>query len=66
LIAIGAVIGIAGSLGLSKVLGGLLYGVTTADAASALAILILVTVAILACLVPAFRATRVDPVDVLR
>jgi len=66
LILIGAVIGIAGSLGLSKVLGGLLYGVTPADSASALAILILVTVAILACLVPAFRATRVDPVDVLR
>jgi putative ABC transport system permease protein len=66
LILVGAAIGIAGSLGLSRLLGGLLFGVTPIDASAALAVLVLVTVAILACLVPAFRATRVDPVDVLR
>jgi putative ABC transport system permease protein len=66
LILVGAAIGMAGSLGLSKLLGGLLYGVTPIDMSSAVAVLVLVTVAVLACLVPAFRATRVDPVDVLR
>jgi predicted permease len=66
LIAIGAVIGIVGSLGLSRLLEDLLYGVTTVDVASGMAILVLVVVALLACAVPAFRATRVDPVIALR
>jgi putative ABC transport system permease protein len=66
LIAVGAVIGIAGSIGLSKLLGDLLYGVTAMDVASAVAILILVVVAVLACAIPAFKATRVDPVIALR
>jgi predicted permease len=66
LIAIGAGLGVAGSLGLSRLLGGLLYDVTPMDVASAMAILILVVVAVLACAVPALRATRVDPVIALR
>ena len=66
LIAVGAGIGVVGSLGLSKLLGGLLYGVTPVDVASAMAILVLVVVAVLACAVPAARATRVDPVIALR
>jgi predicted permease len=66
LIAIGAVLGVAGSLGLSTLIGDLLYGVTALDVASAMAILILVVVALLACAVPALRATRVDPVIALR
>jgi putative ABC transport system permease protein len=66
LIAIGAVIGIAGSIGLSRLLGDLLYGVTAMDVASAVAILVLVVVAVLACAIPALRATRVDPVIALR
>ena len=66
LIAIGAVIGIAGSFALSLLLEDLLYGVTTVDVAAGLAILVLIVVAILACAVPAVRATRVDPVIALR
>jgi putative ABC transport system permease protein len=66
LIAIGAVIGIAASAGLSGLLGGLLYGVTAVDVASGVAILVLVVVAVLACAIPALRATRVDPVIALR
>jgi ABC-type antimicrobial peptide transport system permease subunit len=66
LIAIGAAIGVAGTFALSRLLEGLLYQVGAIDVSSALAILTLVVVAILACLMPAFRATRVDPVVALR
>ncbi|HEX7779458.1 MAG TPA: FtsX-like permease family protein, partial [Vicinamibacterales bacterium] len=68
LIAVGAAIGVVLSLGLSRVLDNLnlLYGVTAMDVASAAAILVLVVVAVLACAVPAARATRVDPVIALR
>jgi putative ABC transport system permease protein len=66
LIAVGAVMGVVLSLGLSRLLGNLLYGVTAMDVASAAAILVLVVVAVLACAVPAARATRVDPVIALR
>jgi putative ABC transport system permease protein len=66
LIAIGAVIGVAGTFALSRLLQGLLYQVGAIDVSSALAILTLVVVAVLACLMPAFRATRVDPVVALR
>jgi ABC-type antimicrobial peptide transport system permease subunit len=66
LIAMGAGIGLVGSLGLSKLLGDLLYGVTPIDVSSGMAMLVLVVVAVLACAVPAFRATRVDPVIALK
>jgi putative ABC transport system permease protein len=52
--------------GLSRVFATLLFEVTPVDAASGLAILVLVIVAVLACFVPAVRATRVDPVIALR
>ena len=48
LIALGVVIGAVASLGLTRVLGGLLYQVTLAEASSALAVLLLATVAVLA------------------
>jgi putative ABC transport system permease protein len=66
LIAIGAVIGIAAAFGLSTLFDSLLYGVTTADVSSAAAIVILVGAAMLACVIPAIRATRVDPSVALR
>jgi putative ABC transport system permease protein len=66
LIAIGAAIGIAAALGLSRVFASALYGVTTFDVSSIVAIVVLVGSALLACVIPAFRATRVDPATTLR
>ena len=66
LIAIGAVIGIGVSFGLSKLFASLLYEVTAVDVSSGLAIAALVTAATLACIIPAVRATRVDPAVALR
>ena len=66
LIALGTALGVAIVAGLSRVLAGLLFEVTPLDGASGLAILVLVMVAVLACFVPAVRATRVDPVIALR
>jgi predicted permease len=66
LIAVGVVIGAVVSLGLTRVLGNLLYQVTLADISSGVAVLMLVIVGVLACIVPALRATRVDPVNALR
>jgi putative ABC transport system permease protein len=63
----GVVAGIAGSLMLSRSLGTLNYGIRAADpltlAGTSLA---LVIVAVVASLVPARRATRVDPIEALR
>jgi predicted permease len=66
LIAFGTVIGIAVTGGLYRVFSSQLYDVTAFDISSALAILSLVAAAVLACLVPSIRATRVDPVSALR
>jgi putative ABC transport system permease protein len=66
-IAIGLVIGLASALALSRVLASLLYGVDSRDPATFLAVpLVLVLPALSAILVPAFRATRVNPTDVIR
>ena len=67
LAAIGLAIGGAGALVLSRFLSGFLFEVTATDpgtyAAVAAALLL---VAVGASLVPARRATRVDPIDALR
>ena len=62
LIAFGTVIGIAVTGGMYRLFSSQLFEVTALDISSALAILSLVAAAVLACLVPAIRATRVDPV----
>jgi predicted permease len=63
----GIAIGIVAGLGLTRLLGSLLYGVTPSDwlTFSIVAILLL-AVAMLACLIPARRAMRVDPIVALR
>jgi putative ABC transport system permease protein len=66
LIGIGAVIGIAASFALTRVLGSLLFQVTAVDPASAVAVGVIAVVALLACCVPALRASRLDPVTALR
>jgi putative ABC transport system permease protein len=64
---VGVALGIAASLAGTRVLRGLLYGVAPTDPATFAAVaLLLVTVALFACLIPARRALRVDPVVALR
>ncbi len=58
---------LAGSLGLSRVLAGLLHGVSPTDTLTFAAVTLLLTaVAALACFLPARRAARVDPLVALR
>jgi putative ABC transport system permease protein len=64
---IGIVIGLALTFGLTRFLKGLLYQVSPADSLTfALIPLLLVGVALLACYVPARRATKIDPLAALR
>ena len=66
LIGAGIAIGIAGSFALQRLVSSLLFGVTAADAAAGFAVAILAAVAVLACYLPALRATRVSPLNALR
>jgi putative ABC transport system permease protein len=66
LIALGIVIGVAAAVALQRLVSTLLFGVTAADGASVVAIVLLAVVALIACYVPAMRATRVDPLHALR
>jgi putative ABC transport system permease protein len=65
LIVAGIVIGIAASFGLAQLVRTLLFGVTTADAATGIAIAVLAGVSLAACYLPALRASRVDPLVAL-
>jgi predicted permease len=64
---IGVAIGIAGSLALTRTIESLLFGVTATDPLTFGGVtLLLVCAALLACFLPARRATRVDPMVALR
>ncbi len=64
---IGIAIGIVASLGMTQLLSSMLYGVQATDALTFSAvILVLCLIAMIACYVPAWRATKIDPVIALR
>jgi hypothetical protein len=67
LVLIGAAIGIAAALGVTRFISSMLYGLHANDPVTFAAVAILLTlVALVACYIPARRAMRVDPIVALR
>jgi putative ABC transport system permease protein len=67
LVAVGMGVGLVSALGLTRLMGGLLYGVSPSDPPTYFSLsTVLAIVGVVACWLPARRATRVDPVVALR
>jgi ABC-type antimicrobial peptide transport system permease subunit len=67
LVAIGIALGLAAALVITRFLEALLFGVEARDAATFVAVPVVLTLAaLLGCVVPALRAMRIDPVVALR
>jgi ABC-type antimicrobial peptide transport system permease subunit len=67
IIAVGIALGIAGALGLTRLIGSMLYGVTPGDPVTLVAaVLLLAGVAVAAGYLPVRRATRVDAIAALK
>jgi predicted permease len=66
-LAIGLALGLAAAIGMTRVLGALLIGVSPTDSVTFVSVVLVLTFAgMLGCLIPARRAIRVDPVIALR
>jgi putative ABC transport system permease protein len=67
IVCIGLITGAVAGITMAQLIGNLLYGVSATDPiALATSMLVLALAALLACLLPAFRATRIDPITALR
>ena len=64
---VGIAIGLVGALALGRALANLVYGVPVRDPATfALVVVALAAISLAACLIPAWRAAKVDPMEALR
>src|SRR5215213_3059411 len=67
LAAVGIAIGLAGAIAVTRYLTSLLFGVKPTDVVTFIAVAIMLALVVLvACLVPARRATRIDPLETLK
>jgi ABC-type antimicrobial peptide transport system permease subunit len=65
--ALGSGIGLAAALPLTRLMGSLLFAVSAADPLTYSSVIaLLLSVSVVACWVPAYRAARMNPVDALR
>jgi ABC-type antimicrobial peptide transport system permease subunit len=64
---VGVVVGLAGAFAITRVVDSLLFGITPTDLSTfTIVTLGLLLIALIACYVPARRATKVDPLVALR